>query len=981
MNKKVLLGVASMLFLGASAVVWHQQTNLGDFKLEKSIGEENEGGKNKAEKIKEALEWRLDRLKDENGNYDPQYYYNALAQANALKKNNSSRSLALDWQELGPDNIGGRTRAILVDKRDPQRKTLYAGGVGGGLWKSTNAGDSWKKLQGINEWNSISCIAQDKNGLIYYGTGEGHATPDGNKWGSSGVVGNGIFTLDANDNPVSLTSTQTSVLNVSDGWSCVNRIAIDPNDATHIFAATIGGLRESNDAGNTWTLIGSATKPIGGLTSGYTDAGDVKFSADGNYVFASVGTAGASSGVKFIRSVNSGGDFDFVPYSNFPAYTGAPGRIEIAIAPSNSEVVYTCVSSNYGNFDGVYKSSDHGASWTKIGAKGAALNIFGDNNQGYYDNVIAVNPFDEDKVYAGGTQIYTYTSLSGWKLASIYFGDPSNFYWVHADDHAIVFNDLNKNEMYIGCDGGIFKSTDAFDAFPTPTYRSRNNGYAVTQNYSVAAGLNGEVIGGAQDNGTNYVNFNGNTSLAGKSIRGGDGVFTEISHLDQNIFIAGVYNGAVQRSNNKGSTYADLFDAVIDPKGTGDPSVCGSAGNNSQFITPFWLCETKKATNSSDSVTFIADKSYNSGDQVNVLSKTKYLFQENLPIALDSGDKVKFVDRVKSRLYFQTSCGLWMTPDIQDFSSTPRWFKVSSNVGNPQSLTASATGDTIYVGNASGIVTQITGMNRLIQIDTATTGQSTDLITSPTQIKSWTVSGGRNISGISIDLNNPNHVICVSAGFSNSNATPHVFKTTNGGTTWTAITGPAGSKLPNMPVYDCVIDAKNADNYIIGSELGIFTSDDGGATWAEANDGMGKLPVYRLRQQAYLSDDCYSLYAGTHGRGMWRSTTLTTGGCQVNALGIKDPKNNSSIVDLLVYPNPTANNAKVVLNIDKAATNITIRIIDIPGKLVKELSYKNVDAGKTTFDLDLSNLSNGNYIVSTTINQSNTISKLLVVSK
>ncbi|MGG2352439.1 hypothetical protein ACE4Z7_24905, partial [Salmonella enterica] len=86
-------------------------------------------------------------------------------------------------------------------------------------------------------------------------------------------------------------------------------------------------------------------------------------------------------------------------------------------------------------------------------AKGTSLDPFGSNFQGWYDNVIAVNPHNEDKVYMAGTQMFTYTSLAGWSLTTLYNGDASNPNWVHPDMHAIVFNDKDSDEMFVGCDG------------------------------------------------------------------------------------------------------------------------------------------------------------------------------------------------------------------------------------------------------------------------------------------------------------------------------------------------------------------------------------------------------------------------------------------------------------------------------------------------------------------------------------------------
>lgn len=194
-------------------------------------------------------------------------------------------------------------------------------------------------------------------------------------------------------------------------------------------------------------------------------------------------------------------------------------------------------------------------------------------------------------------------------MATIYFGEPNNQYWIHADLHAIAFNDSNKNEMFVGCDGGLFRSDKASENFPNPPYYVKNRGFNITQAYSVAAGPSGDVMCGNQDNGTTYVPYNYNSRGSAKSIKG-DGVFSEIFNIDENVFIYGVYFGDIVRSNNKGVAGSYFYDIAIDPNGGNNPTRCGGA-NNTRFITNFFLEETREARNSVEMVSFTADKNYN----------------------------------------------------------------------------------------------------------------------------------------------------------------------------------------------------------------------------------------------------------------------------------------------------------------------------------------------------------------------------------
>jgi len=174
--------------------------------------------------------------------------------------------------------------------------------------------------------------------------------------------------------------------------------------------------------------------------------------------------------------------------------------------------------------------------------------------------------------------------------------------------------------------------------------------------------------------------------------------------------------------------------------------------------------------------------------------------------------------------------------------------------------------------------------------------------------------------------------------------------------------------LPRMPVYSAVIDYYNPNNIIVGTELGIYASTDAGATWSPANDGKSYTTTFMLRQEKIdgIDKGCYVLYAGTHGRGIWRTLSLTPQGCNtqigqtptnVTTPAIKKADNKT----FNIYPNPVRSNATIAVELDKAADGY-LYLIDISGKMVKAENLGRINAGKSTFTLNVDGLPTGTYI-------------------
>ncbi len=290
----------------------------------------------------------------------------------------NSNSVNAEFISRGPGNVGGRTRAIAIDPDDNTHCTWIAGAASGGLWKTTDCGDTWINISPDLPNLSTNSIAQASSNpeVIYVGTGEVFA---GN---TTFVRGDGIYKSE--DRGVSWTLLASTVSNAA--YTSVNRIAVDPADENIVVIATNTGIYKSLDGGLSW--IEKYDAPAGGSVQ------DLQIDPlDYNIQYAGVNSNGIyksiDAGETWLKS--SDGISDGV-------------RFEIAVAPSNSNIVYTSTFS--GEETLLYYSDDKGGNWILVNDANYDTNFLG--AQGWYDNTIAVNPYNPYEAYVGGVSIGKY---------------------------------------------------------------------------------------------------------------------------------------------------------------------------------------------------------------------------------------------------------------------------------------------------------------------------------------------------------------------------------------------------------------------------------------------------------------------------------------------------------------------------------------------------------------------------------------------
>jgi photosystem II stability/assembly factor-like uncharacterized protein len=386
------------------------------------------------------------------------------------------------WRQIGPNNVGGRIRAIAVHPTDG--KTLWVGAADGGVWKSTDQGGTWSPKMDNENAISMGALAVDPSNpdILYAGTGEMSSNIDayngtgiykstdgGDSWKSSGLTNVGTF----------------------------SRIVVDPKNGNIVYAGgskNNGGLYRSDDGGRSWARL--STFAISDITIDPDNSSEVWVAAWSRGIYHS------TDGGRTLSSSNEGIDT-----------TQTIGRTSVQAAPSNPNVLYALAEVNTSSAQ-IFKSNNRGASWKRV-YNATILFAEAGNPQGWYDQFLTVKPDNENVVFAGGIGvIYTTNGGSNW----IHIPGYSSYF--HPDQHTLEFDPSNPSRFYLGNDGGMYRNDD----YQTTTFTDISEGLEVTQFYGIAIDQSApdRTYGGTQDNGTRMT--------SGVGIAGGDGGAVAVDH-------------------------------------------------------------------------------------------------------------------------------------------------------------------------------------------------------------------------------------------------------------------------------------------------------------------------------------------------------------------------------------------------------------------------------------------------------------------
>ncbi len=827
--------------LAASSLAWHDATlSPSAAKLRAlSGGEEGEEGP-RPEHPGEAAAYWASLHETRSAKTPTQLNLEARQAIEEARGNNllGSSLLNLRISDWGPGNFGGRLRGIAIKPDDTD--VMLVGSVAGGISKSTDAGQTWTPVDDFLPTLAVGSmlVDPDNDDRVFVGTGEGYFNVDS-------AQGFGILISDDfGDTFTTLAGTDNS------NFFFVNRLARIPG-TTKLLAATRAGIWGTDD----FTAVSPVwTERSGTVNLGVGDRGFVDIKLDPTtttptarlYAFRFTDNANPSLR-RLWRSADDGATWTQlgVP-EGLPDCSLAPGCRRAEIGVGTDGVVYLSYSNSADATRGLWRSPVGGAAFVQTASATAFI-----ERQGWYDLIMGVKPGDSNTAYMGAVDMYkttnagaTITKKTFWNPGVGQF--PNDF--VHADLHVVEFDPTTPSTLFIGCDGGIFKSTDDGENFT-----SLDNDLRVTQYYGIAAHPDGEhVIGGTQDNGSHL--FFGGTALWLEWF-GGDGGFCSWDQQQTEFIYGATPAGGLFGSPDGGST----ANAMTLPSTTG-----------ALFITPFTL-------------------DINNGDHMIV--GTNRVF----------------------------------------YSANARSIGAATFVDQSGVLTGSVSATTISRHNGS---VAYAGTNSGRIYTTTTLGTPTTW----TQIQDAAMLTF-DVTWVEVDPHDgTGNTIYATLG---DYGTDRVWKSTNGGTSWSSI----HEDLPDIPMYAIAVDPVDSDRLWLGSELGLWTTqgnDTDSFQWEQYDYG----PAWtRVIQLLWATDDV--MWIATHGRGIYKAERNpavvelgdvddSAGGCDAD--GFLDPGENALV--------PVSVTNEGVASLD----NVVVSLAGVsPGVLVSTApqSYGTIAPGST----------------------------------
>ncbi|AHM63583.1 hypothetical protein D770_26700 [Flammeovirgaceae bacterium 311] len=826
----------------------------------------------------------------------------------AKKGGHQFRKAETEWQSAGPFNIAGRTRALALDVRNEQ--IILAAGVSGGMWRSTNGGQSWVKTTAPDQLHNVTSLVQDTRpgheDTWYYGTGE--LIGNSARGGDAPYRGDGIYkSMDNGQSWFQLSSTSTNQPQVFDSpFNYVYRLKINTTNTAvqELYAAVAGGVYRSVDGGDTWTAA---------VVNDQSQSTDVDITTSGVvYVTLSAVTLDGETGEGGVfRSANNGISWQSISARLWPR---GFGRVVIGDNPQNPDEIYFLGDGPDFPFLFRYRHAIGGGTWANLTDNLPELEdpVAGLDLQGGYNMVVEVHPQQSGTVFVGGTNLFR--SSDGFNSAdnTDWIGgySPENDVAIypnhHPDQHVLLFYPSNPARAIAAHDGGLSRTENILASEEDThkvTWQSLNSGYVTTQFYTVGLDQSQAtelIIGGMQDNGSWLTTTA--TSANNRWIRllGGDGGYTHVSTRGAYYYVSFQESQIYRLTLN--NNYQLTSFARVDPPGAGQVT-----GQAYLFINPYVFDPTSK------------NRMYLAAG--NVVYRNRNVSQipsgSQQPVSLNWNELVE----------------------------------TSVDSGSISSINISTTpADILYYGTSMGQVYRATAAN--------SANPEVNRITSPL------FPDNGYTAHISINPADANEIIVV---FSNYNVRS-IFHSNDGGENFSDISGnleefPNGEGSgPSVRHVEIIPLQDGSSIYLAGTSTGVYSTralSGQETSWEqESPELIGRVVVPQIRHRSIDG----RVVVATHGNGVYFKNYDDVQDTYINPEG-------QPLSLLPPYPNPTTPNDVVVIPFSIPRDGIVrIRMYSSTGQLIKLLLYNQMFAGTTEITWDGRNVAGtpmppGTYLV------------------
>jgi len=709
----------------------------------------------------------------------------AARQAKAAKSPAWSKSIT--WTEGGPTNVPGRITDLAIHPSDIN--TVYAGAAAGGVFKSTNGGGTWAPIFDSVGTFSIGALAIDPTDedIVYVGTGEANASADS-------YEGTGVYkSIDAGN-----TWTHLGL----DSSYHIGRIVVDPLRPDTLFVAVGGkhfgaknpdrGLYRSQDGGSTWEQILYISDSTSCIDVAYDPVSGTVLAAmweKVRYVDIYKVYGGITSGI--YRSTDHGDSFTLLGApQGLPAPSTNTGRIGVTMDVATGICYALYIALDTYEYMGMYKSFDYGATWSLLPGASALDGSFG--GFGWYFGNVRVAPNDPSVVFSLGVRLFR--SQDGGNSWSNVTGN------AHVDFHAMWIDPSNSSRIYSGCDGGVNYTTNQANDWTVMANMPNTQFYAITVDPSNPE----RIYGGTQDNGTNGTKTGNVDDYL--HIFGGDGFYTLVDPRDPDVIYCEYQWGNMYKSTDGGNSWSWAMNGI------------DYAGDRHNWNTPIAMDPTN-------------------------------------PDALYYGS---------NRLWKTTNAANDWDVVSPDLSGGP--YPDKPSYGTITTIGVSRlNSQVIYVGTDDG------------RVQVTTNGGTT-----------WTrVDAGlpdRWVTRVVPDQYDVNTAYVTISGYQWSEPMAHIYKTTNNGSTWVPVSG----DLPDVPVMDLIVDPHIPDRLYAGTDVGVWATDNGGTNWYLLSDGAPIATVHDME----FHFGTRKLVIGTHGRSTFYTFLDCTGSTDADSDGILDDCDN-----------------------------------------------------------------------------------------